>query len=789
MEIKFKKLSMRNFLSYGNNLTTFEFSQPGTTLIVGENLDQTSQGNTSNGVGKTSTINALVYALYDKPLSDISKDNLINNINKKNMEVTVEFEIDNTSYMIKRERKAKNGNNVYFWINGEDKTRDSIANTNAAIEEAIGIQYDLFVQIVVFSTSHTPFLKLSKAEQTNMFERLVGLTMLTEKATNLKELIKDTDTNIKIKKSRIEVLEEEHVRYQTQLQHAKDRMDAWADTNITNIQNLTTQLESLIEPDYSKEQSLHTEYVTVSTQLQQETRVLDQLQTRKQEFNILQKQLADIGIIDFEKEQAIHEERGNINNQLIAEGKLLIQAANNSDELQKLKNTLVDLGDIDFANEEAIHIELNDLNKAIKAEELKLNEYTKSLSLQVQRRLKHLDELIHLKDNKCPYCSQLYADAGSKIADLDKEVSLLDSNIMDLQLEIDRSSTSLEANYTLNRSLSANITTHNLPALLRLKNEVDVLTNKITDLEKMDYDVYSHSVIINDLTARDESISKLVTTADLKELLKIKSDVERIKVKLESGTTIDSDIIEVKQSIELLKSTLDELSSHLTTSNLEELMTIKQKNDNIRVKLENFTCAINPHTDSYQELLNITLEEIDYEDINNLTRTIEHQKLLLKLLTKKDSFVRKALLQRYIPYINSRLKHYLSEMSLPHKVEFTPEMAAEISLMGRMLDFGQLSAGQQARVNLSLSLAFSDVLQKLHATVNIQLMDEILDTGLDNTNLGLAAKIIKARSIETDTSLYVISHRDEVISMFDNIMTIQMIKGFSYVKSVEGSDG
>ena len=89
--IEFSLLSLRNFLSYGNNTTIFDLRRPGTTLIVGENLDNTSDGQGANGVGKSTIVNAIAYALYDKPVSDISKDNLVNNINNKNMEVTLEY--------------------------------------------------------------------------------------------------------------------------------------------------------------------------------------------------------------------------------------------------------------------------------------------------------------------------------------------------------------------------------------------------------------------------------------------------------------------------------------------------------------------------------------------------------------------------------------------------------------------------------------------------------------------------------------------------------------------------
>jgi DNA repair exonuclease SbcCD ATPase subunit len=110
-------------------------------------------------------------------------------------------------------------------------------------------------------------------------------------------------------------------------------------------------------------------------------------------------------------------------------------------------------------------------------------------------------------------------------------------------------------------------------------------------------------------------------------------------------------------------------------------------------------------------------------------------------------------------------------------------MTATISQFGRVLDFGNLSAGQRARVNFALSLAFRDVLQNLHPKMNICMLDEILDTALDSLGVQAAAKLIKQKARDENLSMYVISHRDEIDSVFNNKMTIQMSNGFSSIKT------
>jgi len=224
------------------------------------------------------------------------------------------------------------------------------------------------------------------------------------------------------------------------------------------------------------------------------------------------------------------------------------------------------------------------------------------------------------------------------------------------------------------------------------------------------------------------------------------------------------------------------IKNKITVPNLEELLEIKNQSSTLESKLDELENAINPFIEPLEELEDVKLDDIGYNEINKLTVHLDHQKFLLKLLTKKDSFVRKVLLNKNIPFLNSRLQQYLLDLGLPHTVEFTHQLTAEISQFGRPMDFGNLSNGQRARVNLALSFAFRDVLQNLHTRINICMLDEVLDVGLDAVGVQNAARMLKRKGRDDNLSLYIISHRDEIDSAFENTMTIQMTKGFSYIK-------
>lgn len=263
---------------------------------------------------------------------------------------------------------------------------------------------------------------------------------------------------------------------------------------------------------------------------------------------------------------------------------------------------------------------------------------------------------------------------------------------------------------------------------------------------------------------------------------KIRENEQEVTVAESEIAALEDKLGTVDQRVELLATKHKEVKSKIIVGDLDDLLEIRSKFNHYQSRLQDLQNANNPFIEPLQELEAVELDPIDMSVINDLKDKVDHQKFLLKLLTKKDSFVRKALLNKNIPFLNQRLSHYLTELGLPHTVEFTHEMTASISQFGRPLDFGNLSNGQRARVNLALSFAFRDVLQSMHEHINVCMLDEVLDVGLDTVGVQNAARMLKRKARDEKISVYIISHRDEIDSAFDHKLTVQMSKGFSYIK-------
>jgi len=188
---------------------------------------------------------------------------------------------------------------------------------------------------------------------------------------------------------------------------------------------------------------------------------------------------------------------------------------------------------------------------------------------------------------------------------------------------------------------------------------------------------------------------------------------------------------------------------------------------------------LDPYAEQIVEMSNAALEEITYDKINALTTLKEHQEFLLKLLTNKESFIRKRIIDQNLTYLNSRLSQYLDKMGLPHVVTFQNDLSVNITELGRELDFDNLSRGERCRLILSLSWAFRDVWESLYTPINLLFIDELIDNGLDTSGVESAIATLKKMSRDTNKSIWLVSHKDELAGRVNNVLNVVKENGFT----------
>lgn len=735
--IKLHELTLRNFKSYGNNITTIKLDGDSVTLIIGKNYDASINGQSdSNGSGKTTILDGISYCCYDKTISKISKDDLINNINKKNMEVSLVLEPeDGTFYRIIRFRKNKerggNGISIYKGSSLEEVSYDNLIKENdqaeagtadAQIEKIIGIPYDIFSRIVIFSATHEPFLSLpassttNKANQRDIIEELLGLTEISEKAEVLKKSISEDNKEIATLVKVEEELKKQRDKLKDQLSTIENRIVNWDDDKNIKLLNLNQKLETLSNIDFDNQLSL--------------LNSLDDVVSNIRKFK----------------------EKNNINRPMIASLKDKISKSESWDgiheaTLDKLKNQIDSFELIDFDGQIKLLNEQDDLNKIIVTATNELNIVTKEAASATRASSKAADEIEHLQDNKCPYCKQQFADVKDKLNDLDKIIA---------------------DNYVINNNAIKAMTKHS-DTLSRARESLQEISSKLKfkQIDSIHKEKTKRQTIINEY----ESKSKITNPYADDDIGQLRSEYASLEKKTSQITSIleglSSDEIDIKKKLQF--------------NDKVELEKSKNKVEQLKIDIDKEQSAVNPHLSTYEDMKIITVDDSNSEKIDDLNNYVLHKNFVYKLLTKSDSFIRKSLLIDRLKLMNEKLREYLDVLGLPHKVEFTEELDARISQFGNELDYNNLSSGQKARVNIALAFAFRDVLQKRYGKLNFCILDECLDVGLSNVGVTQAVHMIKQVATKHKLSMFVISHRDEIASSFNNILEIELRNGFSEI--------
>ena len=269
-----------------------------------------------------------------------------------------------------------------------------------------------------------------------------------------------------------------------------------------------------------------------------------------------------------------------------------------------------------------------------------------------------------------------------------------------------------------------------------------------------------------------------------------KVDEIQNKLQTEYGETTTY-LMEINEKAEKVKTKLAEIGE-LSDKPNTFYETAKEAYDH-RSNIENLKDALkrakedkDPYSEQIEELQNTAIQEINWDEVNKLTSHKDHQEFLYKLLTNKDSFIRKKIIDQNLAYLNNRLTYYLDRLGLPHSVVFKNDLAVEITQLGQDLDFDNLSRGERNRLILGLSWAFRDVWEGLYQNINLLFVDELIDSGMDTAGVESSLAVLKKMGRERDKNIYIISHKDELQGRVNNVLKVVKENGFtSYANDVE----
>lgn len=242
--INFNHISIRNFLSIGNEPVKINFT-PGLHIITGINRDKPDR---QNGIGKTSVVESIYFAIFGKTIRDIRKDLIANNCSNESCEVILDFTVDElgsfNSYTVTR---TLNPTKLYLYKNGKDETRDTMKNTEAEIANILSATPSIFENCVVMTLNGTiPFMAKSKIEKRKFIEGIFNLEIFSEMLLKVRDNFSSAKRVYEIELTKLEeqiksynILDN---RKQNTLKSQQDKVDEYTKRQLNN----SREIESLI---------------------------------------------------------------------------------------------------------------------------------------------------------------------------------------------------------------------------------------------------------------------------------------------------------------------------------------------------------------------------------------------------------------------------------------------------------------------------------------------------------------------------------------------------------------
>ena len=413
MKLTFKELTIKNFLSFGNNTQTFKFDTQGIKLIKGQNKDKTTVDDEreQNGVGKTTIMQALYYALYGTSIGNtVTLANLVNNINKKKMEVSLTFDLDTTSYKVERGRNPQ-----YFRLykQGEEVSTDESCgdsrDTQAVLQQLIGISPELFTQTILLTCKIPIYLNQNLATRRQIIEQTLGFNMITDKVEILKDRIKQKKIEIEKAAFEIETLKKANETTKQALNNQYQYVDGlskqWVSERETKIKQLRATIGALSNIDFADEKAKWDAQVEFKA---------------KQEAN--QKIDADIqrNIL------SINTQRANIKT-LDA-----IISSLSAVDIEKVKEDFAFNNAIAEQEKQALSIRAE--NAQVKMEE---NQFKNTISKFEAEEARLADLIEKLKTSHCPYCGSVMPKAEEHLKQAEADMLKVKTDLVQTKAQLE----------------------------------------------------------------------------------------------------------------------------------------------------------------------------------------------------------------------------------------------------------------------------------------------------------------------------------------------------------------
>ena len=720
MRINCESVGFKNFLSFGSKWQDIPLKY-GLNFVTGWDVSR----NKSNGAGKSSFLESIIFALFGKTARDIKKEQIVNWKNKKNCEVVFRFSINDNQYEIMRSIKP---DKLEVYKNGSLLNQDAhVKDYQSMFEEDIfGLDIKMFTSLVHSNTnSSANILSMKKPEKRKLMEKMFDLTVFStmneicnEKLRNIEGRTRETELKIQ---SNLE-----------QIENAKKMIEQFKD-EIKKKGIIEKELADL-ELEFKE---LENDYPNLSTEIENLSKTIEEKETKLREsLQIIDKKETEIKVKLEHVEKDIKEAKEL--DQIIESNKDL------EDRIQRIENRA---GTVDAITEHVEH--LKESRKKLEAENDKNEKDYKEIEkevMELKADLKSCEKNLELlKEGVCPVCGTKVENPkdhyGKEIASLkrkitarekkmkpiDKAMEKVDKNVMEIDDELD--------------------------TLQKAKENILTLKSQIKNVVKKD-----GLKIIEEKEKYNEALIKIhVKRKELNE--KTAGEVNPIHNKWK-------DLNEVMTKIKNKEQELKDIRTQVKT---------EQKN------IKSFEKMIEEQDSKADELHK---KSIELSEGMKKFQTIRDYINAIKTLLK-DENIKQHMIKRIMPYLNKQANYYLSEVDYSFYINIDKWLDIEIKGPGiSNATYESLSGGERRGIDLAIQLGFLDI-ARTQAGIFPDLLtfDELLDSSIDGQGIGEVLKIVRVKQREANGKFFIISHRSEIDNeLIDNRYHVVKENGYSRVE-------
>jgi len=782
--IKIKELQIQNFRSYGDYLTSLNFSTMGPVLVVGQVDDNPRR---SNGSGKTTLLDAIIWVLFDRlPSKDRPAGNVVNWHVGKNCLVKL---VTEDGYEITRTRKFEGHNDLLIHTpEGEDITDSTNRNAQQHLLKLFNLDYEIFMSSVFFGQFGRPFLELPDPRRKKAMERMLHLTKFDHYAAVAKEKHAAMELEQSKYNGELETIKEAVLNLSQRADNMVTSKEQFEATREERIKTKLDEVPVVIQEHERRVQALKDEIIKVKGE-QAEIKTYDLIKLRQdweafeEALRIIDADITGLSVYD-KKAQELRERKSEIT--ILDEITLGEHQQKLLTDAKKMDEIMPNLVEFDLA---AIHKEWDRYEESKKVqEEIQTRLFAISNNItKVKTQAESLDQEIadwEERVGECPSCKQEVTKdyTAKKIAELQSKVDELNGKYGELTSEKNRLSKLKEF------EKAAVVRPVRTLAEAKLTNEQ--IIDKRLARKKIDEDLEELCRKMGNLTEENKKSEELIAKFDqaIKLLGEKKAAREReLSLKRASFllTKPTATLKEAELVNEKYRSKTEQVKEFGTR--IADLGTTREKDvARITKEAEQLRSESNP----YDRLIDDLRKEVD--EAKKKRQKAEKRVSQYDTLLKHLEYIRSAysdrrkiksyILSRLIPYFNERIKFYLEELDCQYDIEFN----AFLQTKSDRWPYELWSGGERKRIDLAVMFAMHDLHRSLYdQRCNLLVFDEV-DGKLDPDGVNSFVNLVLRDFDEKSgiDAVLVISHKDEMRDFFPTKIAVKKVDDFSKIEEI-----